>query len=403
MPTGYGCGDRGQEVVDGLTLFLRLGDDPVLTSSLAIRMSEQGLRSIELELGAPRNDTWPRRDLSAAGVVQIADQQLIVIVVAFQRLRHGGDLVYYLIYDDTDASLSMIKLLPDHHEIACTPAPLPRRNAAGGGYELVVMARNLRATVDRRDVLCVCAPETRASPAASDGGVGPWQIHGRRFPENLPPFSADVVFSFEGKAFWVDLSQGLVCCDLHNTRGSAVDFRFIRLPAEEPQLDDSEETPNDEPKKIRTVGCVGDSIRFVRVDRSRDCADDLETVWTLDLAEEKWTKEEELAAKVLWGLDGFKEAGLPEAPLEYPILTADGALCFVLPDQREFVEDGPVDDCICSFDVRRKRLLWHGRVHDYQTTEPVILLSDIFRKQHFPRKRKLAEDLPAAGLTMAGS
>lgn len=53
---------------------------------------------------------------------------------------------------------------------------------------------------------------------------------------------------------------------------------------------------------------------------------------------------EKVPAKVLWELPSFKESGLPPAPFQYPILTADGALCFVLVDQsilpqREAMED----------------------------------------------------------------
>jgi hypothetical protein len=36
-----------------------------------------------------------------------------------------------------------------------------------------------------------------------------------------------------------------------------------------------------------------------------------------------------------WGFDGFKEAGFPEAPPEFPILMADGALFVVLTPQRD--------------------------------------------------------------------
>jgi hypothetical protein len=42
-----------------------------------------------------------------------------------------------------------------------------------------------------------------------------------------------MAFSFQGKVFWADLSQGLVCCDLQRTTSdcnSTVDLGFIRLP-----------------------------------------------------------------------------------------------------------------------------------------------------------------------------
>lgn len=61
----------------------------------------------------------------------------------------------------------------------------------------------------------------------------PWELKLQRFPAELAqPFSADVMFSCEGKAFWTDLSQGVACSDLHAATGSAVDTVFIDMPDE---------------------------------------------------------------------------------------------------------------------------------------------------------------------------
>jgi hypothetical protein len=52
------------------------------------------------------------------------------------------------------------------------------------------------------------------------------------------------------------------------------------------------------------------------------------------------------------GFDGFKEAGLPEAPPEFPGIAADGHLCLVLTDQRSPYEgDDVVVGHICGIDV----------------------------------------------------
>lgn len=381
----YGCGDLGQEVVESLRLYMHFGDYPVLTSSLAIRMSDESVRSIEAELllVATRKNKPPGRDVKAAGTIQASDERLIVIMLVFHT-EYFTDLVYYLVFDDIDASLSMIKYLPDDHKAACTLAPAFNRiSDVGGDYELVLHAR----CISNEGVLCMCTPESRANP--STGDMDPWKFKGLRFPEEVEePFSADLVFTFKGKAFWADFSQGcLMYCDLH-TCGSVVNFVSIKLPPE-CKLD-LDAISDDEPvNMIRTMGCVGDSIWLVCIHRCYGkCADDYVTIWSLSLAKRQWKQEVRKSAKMIWGLASFKKAGLPRVILDYPVLTADGALCLVLPDPR--LEDpsdefGPVVQRICCIDVRRWEVLWHGCVHDYDTTSPVILPSN-FQRLRVPAK-----------------
>jgi hypothetical protein len=51
-------------------------------------------------------------------------------------------------------------------------------------------------------------------------------------------FKTDLTFSFQGKGFWVDLSQGLEYCDLQDTAAAGddsvvdVDLSYIELPRE---------------------------------------------------------------------------------------------------------------------------------------------------------------------------
>ncbi|KAL6636980.1 hypothetical protein ACP70R_024552 [Stipagrostis hirtigluma subsp. patula] len=382
----YGCGSRGQKVVEGLALHLRLGDEPVLTSSLAIRMSDEALESIraELELHSHPNATR-HSEVSAAGCIQIADQRLLVLMVLFQR-PYCRDLFYYIVFDGIDASLSLIKYLPDRHEADGVTPPLPVRTVDGPGYELLVTARSL-PPLDRKSVICVCTPATMASD-------GLWQIKGQRFAVGKIPesFRPDVVFSFQGKAFWADLSQGLAFCDPHSS-DSVFKFDFIPLP-EGYVLDLETMMNDDEPRKVtRTMGCVGDSIWFVCIDRSRDSSETSVLMWTLDLDGGQWRDRPKTFAKKLRELSGFWDEGLPQLPPEYPVLTADGALCVLLPDLRQWNGDPIVVDRICIFDLNCERLLYHGCVEDYRTTEPVFLPSNFFQEQRVPRKRKLAEHL----------
>jgi hypothetical protein len=90
---------------------------------------------------------------------------------------------------------------------------------------------------------------------------------------------------------------------------------------------------------------------------------------------------------------------LPEAKVGYPLLTADGALWLVVTGQffGYSYSDVPWVDHICTFDVRNKRLLWHGSVHDHAFTETVAFPPYFFPMKHGSRKRKFDELRPAAG------
>ncbi|OEL19495.1 hypothetical protein BAE44_0019485 [Dichanthelium oligosanthes] len=102
----YGCGERRQEAVEGLALYVRLGDGPLLTSTLAIRMTHKALRRFdaELELGA-RKGMLPRR-MTATGVVHMAEEQdlTVIIYLLFQRCFRRDLACYYLVYDGTTTS-----------------------------------------------------------------------------------------------------------------------------------------------------------------------------------------------------------------------------------------------------------------------------------------------------------
>ncbi|TVU44560.1 hypothetical protein EJB05_04005, partial [Eragrostis curvula] len=387
--TAYGCGEHGQELVEGLALYARFGDDPVLiTSSMAIRMSDAALRRVEEATGVPVNHRVRCGKLEAWGAIEVADQHRIVIGVFFRRDYGRRDsLAYRLLYDKTVMSLSMIQYLPDDVKAFCGIVAVvdPSECAAAKGvvnYELLILARSQKSR-PRADVLCICTPP--ASTAASNG-AGPWQTKARRFLGRDPGlFFTDVVFACQGKAFWVDLSQGLVYCDVLRASSSGndsvdVDFEFVELPQE--HLLGFKTMLEDEPRKMsRTMACVDDTVWFACIDRHGSCQDHLVTLWTLDLVERQWTKEMEFPTKMLWALDSFKEAGLPERVFMDPSLTPDGALCVLLAGDHIMMEYAypPVEDHICSFDLRRKRLVWHAIVHDYHYTDPLIVPSSFFQ------------------------
>ncbi|CAN6314922.1 unnamed protein product [Urochloa humidicola] len=340
----YGCGDHGQDAVEGLTLYARLGDDDGahVTSSLAVRMSDDALRTF-ITVSDKRHAA---RDVSggqmyALGRILMAEQGLIVIVLSLHRACDGGSdrdgLSYCLVYDDVDASLSMTTYLPDGHGPTSALKPVPRRAGGGGACDLLFLASKmppgLLVPIDNLPaVLCAFSKDQ----ANDDPASCPWRIKVRRFPAEKirEPFIADSVFSFQGRGFWADLSQGIVYCDLHTATGAAgsaaVDFGFVELPPG-CKLDLAQTLEMwDDPKNFtRTMAGVGDSIWFASIDRTPEYANDVLTMWTLELPAEQWKKEWKFSATELWVFDGFKEAGLPEAPPEFPILTPDGALFVV--------------------------------------------------------------------------
>lgn len=128
----YGCGDLAKEALQGLTLYAHLGgcDDPLLSSSLAIRMTDTARRGFESELDLihPRADKHvachhficcPRKGTPcyqtiATGLVQIAgDREGLTVVFLLFRRDPRAELAYYLAYDHAAASLCLLPHVPD--------------------------------------------------------------------------------------------------------------------------------------------------------------------------------------------------------------------------------------------------------------------------------------------------
>ncbi|KAF8718054.1 hypothetical protein HU200_025526 [Digitaria exilis] len=207
----YGCGQHATEAAEGLTLYARLGDGPLLTSSLAIRMTDEAFRRFdsEIQLTCPLkdDDTLAGGQTMAAGTVQVADEQGLTVIFLDFRRQFCSHLAYYLVYDNATASLSLIQYAPDRFEAVCMTKPVVKRNGSGD-FELFVMALDELSPAPCK-VLCACTPETRANPAAS-GGNGPWQTKKPiqiQHEDIQEPFIADVAFSFQSKyGIWADLS-----------------------------------------------------------------------------------------------------------------------------------------------------------------------------------------------------
>uniref|UniRef100_A0A0E0DPD3 DUF1618 domain-containing protein n=1 Tax=Oryza meridionalis TaxID=40149 RepID=A0A0E0DPD3_9ORYZ len=190
------------------------------------------------------------------------------------------------------------------------------------------------------DVLCLLPPpdSSKPLPLLTRRGIEPWRAKRPRFPSDKPDdFAADMVFSFDGHAFWADLVQGVLCCSCDDvlSGGYNVEFRYVVLPPE-CRLD-AICAMGVQQQRYRTMSRVGDTIQFVSIGdglHREFTASTTLVVWALVPAtgEWKWKKLHELTMATLWGLDGFKNAGLPEVMPIHPILSTkqDGVMYMVL-------------------------------------------------------------------------
>ncbi|TKV91011.1 hypothetical protein SEVIR_9G066300v4 [Setaria viridis] len=410
-------------MVQGLALHARLVAHPAsggdLTSSLYIEASDGALRAIQAEFGwecgggggghDPLLRINEHRGLGAdAYVIEAADERFLFLAVDLLLRDHDavGVRRYYLVYDAASPSLSMVPFLPEQCSVASTLRPLHVPRGGGGLYDPILLARKpvppTPERLERRheEVVCVWTPaaaaeERRARP--DPDGVGPWKLMRRRFPEQENPFTVNVIFSFGGQAFWVDLAQGLAHCAWPPATGggAAVEFGFIGIPPGCPPDESWTKRLSDEfsMNRDRTMRFAAGAIRFVCIDRSRRLGDVTVTLWSLDMAARRWTKERSFRARELWRRWSFRRRGLPEMEPRFPVLMADGTLCLLVRNKPRTWDDERVEDYICNLDLESMSVRWSGRFRQYHCYErPVILPSGFFGKQLrplVPRKREL--------------
>ncbi|RLN15897.1 hypothetical protein C2845_PM02G04000 [Panicum miliaceum] len=117
-------------------------------------------------------------------------------------------------------------------------------------------------------------PSADPSSSATD----PWQIKKRVFQDERGkgPF-AHVAFSFQGHAFWANLMEGSMHCDLHAAGDRPhVEFDFLSLPPGfELELGGTMELEQVDTtmdlalvNMFRTMGSAGDSIKFVSINHT---------------------------------------------------------------------------------------------------------------------------------------
>ncbi|KAM0823738.1 hypothetical protein ACQ4PT_070664 [Festuca glaucescens] len=285
---------------------------------------------------------------------------------------HIGTDVYGLVYDAAKNSLSLIPnameafagedfAQPDlkvPFQFLRQPAVLQRDD---GSYDLL----NLGLCFDD-----ICRGFRVLQPSAIlfrwSSAVKRWTKQDARFsPQTLLPpghpkrmmYEVDVVFTFEGKVFWVDLLLGAIVCDTTDACDKdIVELDFIHLPEEckgKAMEDGYRHTFGDSyPKHRRTMGRVGNSIKLISV-----------------ITTESWTRDDdiELPLPLLWQSESYRGESLPEAVPLNPVLKADedGVLYLLLGDYyvdwyraarlcREV-------ECVISIDMRKKSLLSRSR------------------------------------------
>jgi hypothetical protein len=105
----YGCGKSMEAAVQDLCrLYVRLGDGPLVTSTLAIRMTDEAVRrfsSEELDEGGGGADRRKDKELPKifpVGRILKFEQDLIVIGLSFVGKGCPDDLFYFLLYDSIE-------------------------------------------------------------------------------------------------------------------------------------------------------------------------------------------------------------------------------------------------------------------------------------------------------------
>ncbi|KAK3148731.1 hypothetical protein QOZ80_3AG0207930 [Eleusine coracana subsp. coracana] len=396
----YGCGEHGQKLVEGLTLLARFVDPPNLTTYLRIRLNDQAVQIIQAEFGMgdkPLVKIGGKGGLRATGCVHHAGDGLVVVALFFS-IGYYDDHIYHLVYDArAPGSLSMTRNVPKYCLSSLTPTTLPVRRE--DGVHLLLLARVVRPEFEEQGllpkdvVLCSCPPSSSCSSTANSASiVGPWQLQKQRFLGQEPkPLSRHVAFSFEGQAFWVDLTHGVVCCSFVGHGRSQAHFDFIPLPKEF-QLDSGTLEVNHHPASptmeipvtmVRTMGHFEGSLMFVSIGHSGRPRDRMVTVLTHHLDHSRrhlgWCKAFEFSVSSLWNLDAFRRANLPRMDPECPVLTPDGALCFLIPCKVKINKDGSInDDHVCILDMYFMRILSVGHARNYRADGPIFVPRSFF-------------------------
>ncbi|XBI75140.1 hypothetical protein VPH35_068545 [Triticum aestivum] len=256
-----------------------------------------------------------------------------VVVITTTFLHDFGHMLY-LVYDTVDGSLHMIPApeSPCWRFTGLTVHMLIARPRHGEDFALVLAGKlaDDAGGGEEQDAFLLWRPASSSLP--------PWsEVKKATFPNkssvDMRVFQPDVVFSFNGIGYWVNLLRGVTYClldTLFNNNGDddpVLEFGFFPLPPELPGADHRRSNSRvAHLEAYRTMHIVQDSIiKLVSIDgflEHVDLKDRTVTVWRLLDPDMGWEKEYELRLETLWGLDGLRDLPKDITPM-YPLLSTD--------------------------------------------------------------------------------
>ncbi|CAL4889404.1 unnamed protein product [Urochloa decumbens] len=147
---------------------------------------------------------------------------------------------------------------------------------------------------------------------------GVWVHKPLRFPDRirLPWHSAHVLY-YDGKLWWVDLSQGLLACDPFAVKP---ELHFVPLPSSG-RLAKGDWKQRRDAGKHRCLNVSGGKLRFVVI-QAHACVPKIK-LWTLaDPAAGEWTLDHEARLQDIWDDQSYTNTGLskkrPSLALVHP-------------------------------------------------------------------------------------
>lgn len=330
----YGCGSNGDDIVKGLTLFVRIGrdDDPYNCPGLCLSATDKVFSVVGLELDVEKAERCGSHTRLSSRIYTV-DGDVMVLCISFIPSFMADEVSYYLVYDSAAESLTLLPRLRDHCHPVCTEFPLKVQvGEEHSNYSLVLMAERSEY---KEPVLCLWSLPPSPDDRRRYFSKCAWDLKDRvRVNTMVNPFEAHVVFSFKGNAVWGDLAQGILYCDCRDLIDGPepVNFKHILLPKECRTTYDKYDIDQDPMPVFRNMSCVGDSIWFVIIQPSFDLPGGTKVkVWTLDLlSEEEWSLHRAFSMQSVWKLELFRAMGLPKTVPEFPILRHDCTMYMIL-------------------------------------------------------------------------
>uniref|UniRef100_A0ACD6ABU1 Uncharacterized protein n=1 Tax=Avena sativa TaxID=4498 RepID=A0ACD6ABU1_AVESA len=388
----YGCGEKGDLIVDGLTLYVRAGpeDAPHLHPSLCIGATRDVLSSVGSEIDDDMAECFGR-DISLSGSIYTVAGDVVVLRVSFLAGHKSSDFrTYYLVYDSTAAALFLLPHELPHCNQLCTTFPL-KVKVEDNNYSLVIMAESTPKHPYPVFLTWSPPPPTCEQHKLSNRNLG-WRVSSH-ICDDARSFQASVMFLHEGSAVWGDLGLGVMYCDWSQLNNNPhllgpLLGKFKHLPTSCRTKRDIDDPPL---AVYRNMGRVGNSIWFVMIKPSkRSPGETMVGVWTLDLlsTEGEWEELSEFKMRSIWELDGFRDKRLPLTVPKFPILRQQdhGILYMLLPDPSRgggsYAHLVGIHLSSSHGHGHKRRLVMNRRLSIPWMCRPIVVDPDLFKTTH---------------------